>query len=213
MKVSVSILSSNNRIECIKKLNNTTVDYYHIDVMDGKFVNNYQMPIEEIEEMIKYTNKPLDIHLMVENPIEYLEKLNQKKILSDYLTFHLEAVKDKEFVIRKIKESGYKVGISIKPKTDIKELIPYLSIVDLVLIMSVEPGKGGQKFIPDTFKKISNLKELIKIKNSSAIIEVDGGINDTNIEALKKSGANIVVSGSYIVNQDNYQNQINKLKI
>ena len=146
IKISTSILSANNRIECINKLNNTTVDYLHIDAMDNKFVPNYQFPIEEINEINKYTNIPLDIHLMTENPEEYLERLNPKNV--EFITIHLEIDKDIKNIIKKIKNKGFKAGLSIKPNTNIKYIYPYLELIDMVLIMSVEPGFGGQKFIP-----------------------------------------------------------------
>jgi ribulose-phosphate 3-epimerase len=211
MKVSVSILSSKNRIECIKKLNTTSLDYFHIDVMDGKFVDNYQMPIDEINELSLYTKKPLDIHLMVEDPEYYIEKIINRNI--EYITFHLEINKDIKSLINKVKEKGYKVGLSIKPNTDIKEIIPYLEYIDLILIMSVEPGQGGQTFITNSLDKISNLKSIIEEKYNNLVIEVDGGINNSNINSLKESGADIVVSGSYIVNSSNYDDKIKMLKI
>jgi len=211
MQISVSILSALDRIECVKKLNRTTIDYYHIDVMDGIFVDNYQMPIKEIKEISKYTKKTLDIHLMVENPEEYIENLNGLEV--EYITFHLEINRNIKPIIKSIKEKGYKVGLSIKPNTKINTLVPYLPYLDLILIMSVEPGYGGQLFIPETLAKISKIKKIIDDNKYNIKIEVDGGINDTNIKQLKEVGTDIVVSGSYIVKSDNYQNQINTLKI
>lgn len=211
MQLSVSILSSNQRIECIKKLNQTNIDYFHLDVMDGIFVNNFQMPKEEINEITKYTKKPLDIHLMVENPEEYIDSINLDNV--KYITFHLEINKDIKKIIAKIKNKNIKVGLSIKPNTKIDSLIPYLDYLDLILIMSVEPGKGGQKFMDSSLDKIKKLKEYLEENNYDIKIEVDGGINDTNIEKLKECKTDIVVSGSYIINSENYQNQINKIKI
>lgn len=209
MKVSVSVLSASDRIICIKNLNKTNLDYFHIDTMDGIFVDNYQMPIQEIKEMAKYVKKPLDIHLMVENPEEYLEHLEGLPV--KYVTFHLEISRDIKRLIKKVKQKGYLVGLSIKPKTDIKKLQPYLKWIDLILVMSVEPGQGGQTFIPSTIDRIKDIKKLIE--NTNILIEVDGGINDSNIQKLKEIGVDIVVSGSYIVKSENYQNQIDKLKI
>lgn len=209
MKVSVSVLSANDRIICIKKLNKTNLDYFHIDTMDGIFVDNYQMPIQEIKEMAKYVKKPLDVHLMVENPEEYLEHLEGLPVKC--VTFHLEISRDIKRLAKIVKQKGYLVGLSIKPKTDIKKLQPYLKWIDLILVMSVEPGQGGQTFITSTIDRIKEIKKLIE--NTNILIEVDGGINDTNIQTLKEIGVDIVVSGSYIVKSDNYQNQIDKLKI
>lgn len=204
-KISTSILSSNERIECIQKLNNTNTDYIHIDVMDGKFVPNYQFSKEEIQKLLPYSNKPLDIHLMTENPDEYLDILNNQNI--EFITIHLEIKQDIKKIIDKIKLKGYKVGISIKPETDIKEIIKYLDDIDLILIMSVNPGYGGQKFIPDTIDKLKAIKKYQK----DFLIEIDGGINDSTIK-LVKPYIDIAVAGSYIINNDNYNKAIINLK-
>jgi len=205
IKISPSILASNNRIESIHKLNNTNADYIHIDAMDGIFVPNTQMNLDEIIELEKHSKIPLDIHLMVENPENYINHLSNKNI--EYITIHLEIDKDINNLIDKIKALNYKVGLSIKPNTKISELLPYLNKIDLVLIMSVEPGFGGQKFMPSSLDKAKSLREL----NKEITIEIDGGINDTNIEEIKKH-IDIAVVGSYITNKDDYQEAINNLK-
>ena len=205
LKISTSILASNNRIDSIHKLNNTNTDYIHIDTMDGLFVPNKQMPIEEIIELEKVSTKPLDVHLMVENPEEYIKYLNNKNI--EYITIHIEINKDINKLINMIKSLNYKVGLSIKPNTNIDTLIPYLDKIDLVLIMSVEPGFGGQQFMPNSLEKAEYLRKL----NSKITIEIDGGIKDTNIKEVKKY-VDIAVVGSYITNKDNYQEAINNLK-
>lgn len=205
IKISPSILGSNDRIDSIHKLNNTNADYIHIDAMDGIFVPNTQMKIDEVLELETHSNLPLDIHLMVEDPETYLNKLQNKNI--EYITIHLEINKDINILIDKIKSLGYKVGLSIKPNTNVKELIPYLDKIDLVLIMSVEPGLGGQLFMPDSLIKAKSLREL----NKDIIIEIDGGINDTNIEEIKKY-VDIAVVGSYITNSFDYNKVINNLK-
>jgi ribulose-phosphate 3-epimerase len=211
MKVSASILSAKDRIICVKKLNRTNLDYFHIDVMDGEFVNNYQMPVKEILQLAQYTKKPLDIHLMVENPLEYIEKLQNLNV--EYITFHVEISQDIERLIKECKNHGYKVGLAIKPNTNINELKPYLKNIDLILVMSVEPGFGGQKFIENTIVRIENIRKmLIKNKCENILIEVDGGINNTNIKSLINAKVDIAVSGSYIVNSSNYQNQIDTLR-
>lgn len=211
MKVAASILSAKDRIICVKKLNRTNLDYFHIDVMDGEFVNNYQMPIKEVKEISSYTKKPLDIHLMVENPLEYIEKLQNLNV--EYITFHIEVLHNIEELINRCKELNYKVGLAIKPNTNINELKPYLKNIDLILVMSVEPGFGGQKFIENTIVRIENIRKmLIKNKCENILIEVDGGINDTNIKSLINAKVDIAVSGSYIVNSSNYQNQIDTLR-
>ena len=205
IKISPSILASNNRIESINKLNNTNADYIHIDAMDGIFVPNTQMPIDEIIELEKHSKIPLDVHLMVNNPIEYIEKLNNKNI--EYITIHVEITKDIDKLIDEIKKLNYKVGLSIKPNTPIEKLIPYIDKIDLVLVMSVEPGFGGQQFIPNSLIKAENIRKL----NKNIIIEIDGGIKDTNIDEVKKY-VDIAVVGSYITNSNDYNEAINKLK-
>lgn len=205
IKISPSILSSNNRIESIKKLNSTNADYIHIDTMDGIFVPNTQMPINEIIELEKHSKLPLDVHLMVNDPEKYIDYLKNKNI--EFITFHIEIDKNIDNIIEKIKSLKYKVGISIKPNTKIDTILPYLNKIDLILIMSVEPGFGGQKFIPETLNKAKKIKEL----NKNIIIEIDGGINNTNIEIVKKH-VDIAVVGSYIINNNDYNEAINNLK-
>lgn len=205
IKISTSILSSNNRIESIQKLNNTNTDYIHIDTMDGIFVPNTQMNIDEIIELEKYSQKKLDVHLMVDNPETYITNLINKNI--EYITIHIEINKDINKLINLIKSSGYKVGLSIKPNTNINTLIPYLDKIDLVLIMSVEPGFGGQQFIPNSLNKAQEIRNL----NPLITIEMDGGIKDTNINEIKKY-VDVAVVGSYITNNENYNQAINNLK-
>lgn len=207
MKISTSILNAKNRIESIVKLNRTNTSYIHVDVMDGKFVKDTQFnKINEISSLNIISKYPLDIHLMVENPIKYIEQLQDMNI--EYITFHIEVEKNINKIISLIKELNYKVGIAINPNTDINKVKPYLDKIDMILIMSVEPGKGGQKFIQTTTNRIKETKELIKDKN--ILIEVDGGINENTITMIKD--ADIAVAGTYIINSDNYYRQIEKLK-
>ena len=203
IKVSTSILTCNNRIQATEKLNKTNTDYIHIDYMDGIFVDNKEFTIEEIKTLSKISTKKLDIHIMAENPEPIIQELKDLNI--EYITIHYEINKPLDKIINLIHNQGYKCGISIKPKTDPKNIIEYLEKIDLVLIMSVEPGKSGQKFIPDVLNKIKELKQ------NNLIIEIDGGINDTNIEELKNI-VDIVVVGSYITNSSDYNKQINNLK-
>lgn len=203
IKVSTSILTCNNRIQATEELNKTNTDYIHIDYMDGIFVDNKEFTIEEIKTLSKISTKKLDIHIMAKNPEPIIQELKDLNI--EYITIHYEINKPLDKIINLIHNQGYKCGISIKPKTDPKNIIEYLKKIDLVLIMSVEPGKGGQKFIPDVLNKIKELKQ------NNLIIEIDGGINDTNIEELKNI-VDIVVVGSYITNSNNYNKQINNLK-
>ncbi|CDE95461.1 ribulose-phosphate 3-epimerase [Clostridium sp. CAG:914] len=203
IKVSTSILTCNNRIQATEELNKTNTDYIHIDYMDGIFVDNKEFTIEEIKTLSKISTKKLDIHIMAENPEPIIQELKGLNI--EYITIHYEINKPLNKIINLIHNQGYKCGISIKPKTNPKNIIEYLEKIDLVLIMSVEPGKGGQKFIPDVLNKIKELKQ------NNLIIEIDGGINDTNIEELKNI-VDIVVVGSYITNSSDYNKQINNLK-
>ena len=209
MKIATSILNSKDRIKCVQELNRTPIDFIHIDVMDGKFVDNKSFnTINEISAINIISNKKLDIHLMVDNPKEYIKELSNMNI--EYITFHAEISKKIDPIINQIKKLGYKVGIAISPNTKSDILKPYLEQVDLILIMSVEPGKGGQKYLNSTKEKIKEVKELIKNSKRKIIIEVDGGINNLTITKIK--GASIAVIGSYITNSDNYYKKISIIK-
>lgn len=204
MILSASILSKEEKgINILKRFNNTSIDYIHLDVMDGKFVNNKAFTISEIKKLNDISLKPFDVHLMVKNPEKYIKDLAMLNVLT--ITFHYEAVKDVNYLVNYIKSFGIKVGIAINPKTNIKALIPYLDIIDQVIIMSVEPGMSGQAFIESTYEKIRELKDIID-NSFKTLIEVDGGINDTNAALLKEYGANILVSASFI------QEDLNNIK-
>lgn len=207
MKLSVSILNSLDRIKSVKELNFTNADYLHIDVMDGRFVHNKAFTFDEIYRIETNSKKKLDVHLMVENPLSYIKKLGLLDI--DYVTFHVEIKKNINKIISEIKNMGFRVGMSIKPDTNIEKLKPYLNELDLILIMSVEPGSGGQEFMPSALEKA---KELKKIINKNTIIEMDGGINETNIDSIVASGVDMVVVGSYIIKSNDYQEKINTIK-
>ena len=200
MKLSVSILGIKDDIEKIKEIEKSSADYIHLDIMDGKFVSS------KIDMFNRY-NKTLDIHLMVNNVKEYIDKY--KLLNPKYLTFHYEAVENPKEIIDYLHNLGIKAGISIKPETSIDSLYPYLEDIDLVLIMSVVPGKGGQKYIPSSTDKINKLYELKKEKKYNYEIEVDGGINNETIKYVGNS--DIVVVGSYITKSDNYDEKINEI--
>ena len=206
MKLSVSILNANNRKETIKILNNTDISYFHIDVMDGNFVSQVSLPVEETLELSKISNKKLDIHLMHSSPLSYIERIKDLKNIK-YITIHLEIEENIQNTLNKIKEYGFKRGISIKPNTDINKLIPYLNDIDLILIMTVEPGQGGQLFLENSPTRIKEIKNLIKDKN--ILLEVDGGINDKTIKLLKD--VDIAVVGSYITTSDNMIEKVKTL--
>ena len=209
MKVSVSILSSSIKPQdIVKKLDNTKADYIHVDIMDGKFVENKTWTISEVKKIVSYSKLPLDVHLMVENPSKYIE--DYALLNTSYITFHYEAVKNIDKMINEIKNYGLKVGIAINPETDEKVLYPYLTKVDQVLVMSVHPGKSGQSFIDNTPNKIENLKQEIINQNAKTIISVDGGINDETGKLCVEKGVDMLVSASYI--HKDIVNNINTLK-
>ena len=205
IKIATSILSSKNRKECIEKLNKTDTDYIHIDVMDNIFVPNYQLPIEEVNELGKNSKKPLDVHLMVENPESFIKNIAINNIKS--ITIHLEINKNINNLIELIKKYNYQVGIAIKQNTDINKIDKYINLIDKVIIMSVEPGFGGQTFIDSSVDKIKSIRS----KRKNIIIEVDGGINNETIKKISND-ADIAVVGSYIINNNDYQEAINSLK-
>lgn len=210
-KVSVSVLSSKNLESDLIKLNSLpSVDYIHIDVMDGKFVRNKNNPFKTLYKMSNVLTKRLDVHLMVKNPlkdINYYAALN-----TEYITVHSELEKVDKY-LDLIKEYGIKCGLAVNPETDISLIMPYLSKVDLILIMSVHPGKGGQEFIDDTTKKILKLKKILVSKRLNVKIEVDGGVNDKTISRAYFS--DILVSGSYVLSGETIEginDKVNLLK-
>lgn len=205
MKVSVSILKEkDNYLEAIRKVNESNADYIHLDILDNTFIDKKSFDFEQFQNI--NLEKKLDVHLMSNNLDELID--NYSKLNPEYISIH-EEVGDTIKYINKIKNKGIKVGIVINPETDIEKVYPYLELVDLILIMSVSPGEGGQEFIMDIIGKVQELKEIKDRYNF--VIEVDGGINDETIKYIKDY-ADIVVSGSYITNSYNYNEKINKLK-
>lgn len=192
-EVSGSFLSNNDKLYEINRLNNSNVDYIHFDVMDGKFVDNKNITVSELPKLIDNVKKKIDIHFMVSNPDKYIEKICYYNI--EYITIHYE-IKNLEDYIDKIKNYGFKVGIAIKPETDIEKIYYLLDKINLVLIMSVEPGKSGQKFI-DVSDKINKLKQEIINRKLNVKISVDGGINEEVLTYVKE--ADILVSSSFIL--------------
>lgn len=209
MELSVSILSIKDSIEeKIKKIDDLDIDYIHLDIMDGKFVINKTRDFKSIYENVKDLKKPLDVHLMVNDVKSYIDKyalLNPR-----FITFHLEALDNPKEIIDYLKSKNIKVGMSVKPNTDIEDLGPFLKDLDLILIMSVEPGRGGQEFIEDMEARIDELRLLKNAYDYSYLIEVDGGINDKTI--YKCLNADISVVGSFITSSNNYQDKVNILK-
>lgn len=208
MKIAASFLDIKEpKCEELTKLDSLDVDYIHLDVMDGIFVENKTYTYEEFYNITRLTTKPKDIHLMVSDVKKYIDEFS--KMNPEFLTFHYEAVSEVSSVINYIKDLGIKVGMSIKPSTDVAEIAKYLPYLDLVLVMSVEPGKGGQAFIEESTKKIEQLYNLREKENYNYVIEVDGGINDTTIRKCYK--ADMCVVGSFITKQ-NYEEALRKLR-
>ena len=212
MKLSVSILSFKNDDSInknIEKLNACLIDYIHLDIMDGNFVPNKTWTIDEVRKISTLKSSKLDVHLMVEDVKKYVNEF--ASINPQYITFHYEAVKNPMEIITLIKSYNIKVGISIKPETDVNCLLPFLDFIDLVLVMSVNPGFGGQQFLLSSKQKIDSLLELRNQNNYKYIIEVDGGINDETIEYCHN--CDMVVVGSYITKNSNYEENIKSLKL
>ena len=217
VEVSTSILSvkKENILGTIYNLEVAKTDYYHIDVMDGEFVeNNTNNLMQEYLTSIKeISNIPLDIHLMVNNIKTFVDAYLPFE--PNIITFHIEACKNKEEVleiIKYIKNNNVKVGIAVKPKTKIEEIYEYIPLIHEVLVMTVEPGKGGQKLIPETVEKVKQLKLHLEREKLDIDIEVDGGVTIENKEILKNAGANVLVSGSCIVNSKDYKEVIQAMK-
>lgn len=207
MKVGVSILSSSIKAEdIVKKLDGSGADYIHVDIMDGKFVENKTWTYSEVKKIVSYSSLPLDVHLMVKDPAKYIE--DYALLNTTNLIFHYEAVKDIESMISLVKEYGLKVGIAINPETSEEVLFPYLKDIDVALVMSVVPGKSGQSFIENTPSKIKKLKEEIIRQGVKTIISVDGGINDETGLLCKEAGVDMLVSASYI-----HKDIVNNIKV
>lgn len=215
VKVAPSLLAANfgNLAWEIAKVENGGASWLHYDVMDGHFVPNISFGYSILGDVKKVTSLPLDVHLMVEDPGDFVEKFIENG--ADYITFHVESMASERQIARLIDYlhiKGVKAGLSIKPDTPVSAIEPYLNKLDLVLVMSVEPGFGGQKFNPVAVEKIARLAELKQEKNYSYVIEVDGGINNDTIDQVKDAGVEMVVAGSYVFGSPNYQQAIESLK-
>lgn len=210
--VAPSILSADfaNLQRDVEMINNSTADWFHVDVMDGVFVPNISFGIPVIKAIKKHAKKPLDVHLMIVQPERYIALF--KDAGADTLSVHYEASTHLHRTIQEIKKQGMKAGVAINPHTSVSLLEDVLPEIDLICMMSVNPGFGGQKFIEGTYKKIAALKELIAKSNSKALIEIDGGVDLQNAATLLKTGADVLVAGNTVFSSVDPAATISKLK-
>ncbi|HUM52515.1 MAG TPA: ribulose-phosphate 3-epimerase [Chitinophagales bacterium] len=210
--IAPSVLSANfaNLQADFEMLNNSVADYIHIDVMDGVFVPNISFGFPLIQAMRKLTSKTFDVHLMIVEPDKYIEQF--KNVGAEILSVHIEACTHLHRTIQKMHSVGLKAGVAINPHTSINLLEDTIADIDLICVMSVNPGFGGQQFIENTYDKIARLKELILKKNSKALIEIDGGVSLQNAKKLLDNGADVLVAGNTVFNSANPIETIQQLK-
>ena len=210
--IAPSMLSSDfgRLIDEIELINKSNADWFHLDVMDGVFVPNITFGSPVLDIFKNYAKKPLDIHLMIVNPENYIDKFSSYN--PDIITIHMEAVNDISAVLKKIKNLNIKAGLAINPDTPIKHLEPYINEIDMVCLMGVFPGFSGQKFINKTNSRLRDLKNLVESKKSKVLIQIDGGVDLSNVKELSRLGADILVSGSCIFKSKNPSKIIDSLK-
>ena len=212
IKIAPSILAANfiNLAKDIDMVNQSEADWFHIDVMDGVFVPNISFGMPVLEAIEKKVKKPLDVHLMIIDPDRYIEKFS--KLGANILTVHFEVCTHLHRSLQKIKSYGMKAGVALNPHTPVNNLIDVIKDIDLVCLMSVNPGFGGQSFIENTFEKVKELKKLIKKNKASCLIEIDGGVTNKNASKLIKCGADVLVAGNYIFKANDPKDNIKLLK-
>ena len=194
----------------VNMINESNADWFHIDIMDGVFVPNISFGMPVLKAIQKHAKKPLDIHLMIVDPDRYIETF--AALGAEILTIHFEACNHLHRSLQKIKSCGMKAGVALNPHTNVMQLEDTIQDIDLALVMSVNPGFGGQSFIENTYSKVEKLKEMILRKNSSAMIQVDGGVTNKNAKKLVEAGADVLVAGSYVFKSPNPDNTIKDLK-
>jgi ribulose-phosphate 3-epimerase len=210
--IAPSILAADfaNLQQEIEMINQSEADWIHVDIMDGVFVPNISFGFPVCEAVARYATKPLDVHLMIENPGKYVEKFRNSG--AHIITIHYEACKHLHREIQQIKDCGCRAGVAINPHTNVQLLEDIIADVDVVLIMSVNPGFGGQKFIENTYRKIRILKEIITDNKSDALIEIDGGVNLENAPLLIEAGAEVLVAGNFVFKSNDPISTIQDLK-
>ncbi|TPN83012.1 ribulose-phosphate 3-epimerase [Aquimarina algicola] len=194
----------------VEMINNSDADWFHIDIMDGVFVPNISFGMPVLRDIVKHASKTIDVHLMIVDPDRYIKTFAD--LGSDILTVHYEACTHLHRTLQAIKSEGMKAGVAINPHTNVSLLEDVIHDIDLVCIMSVNPGFGGQSFIENTYKKVKQLKEIINRNNSQTMIEIDGGVTDQNAKQLIEAGADVLVAGSFVFKSKNPVQTIKELK-
>ena len=211
--IAPSLLSADfsNLKKDIEMVNESDADWFHLDIMDGHFVPNISFGIPVIKSIKKYAKKSLDVHLMITNPEDYIEKFIE--VGADIITVHVEACKENTAeILKEIKQRNIKAGLAINPNTDYKVIEDYINLIDMVCLMGVFPGFGGQKIIDNTYQRCKGIREIIIKNGAKCLIEVDGGVTAENAKKLLESGADVLVAGSYVFHSNDPKDSISMLK-